>query len=71
MLNTVILDGAVAISWVEFKPEPEYKPIDVLKLVKALAKKVSEAKEENGDKCSDEQALAVMALAANLGVSLD
>jgi|TARA_R110002153_G_C13184805_1_gene485445 hypothetical protein len=65
------LDGAIAISWVEFKPEPEYKPIDVLKLVKALAKKVSEAKEENGDKCSDEQALAVMALATKLGVELD
>jgi hypothetical protein len=65
------LDGALAISWVEFKPEAEYKPIDVLKLVKSLAKKVAEAKEENGDKCSEDQAKAVMGLAAQLGVSLD
>jgi hypothetical protein len=65
------LDGALAISWVEFKPEAEYKPIDVMKLVKALAKKVAEAKEEKGDKCSKEQAKAVMGLAAQLGVSLD
>tara|TARA_B110000908_G_scaffold97848_1_gene115558 strand:- start:217 stop:690 length:474 start_codon:yes stop_codon:yes gene_type:complete len=64
-------EGALAISWVEFKPEPEYKPLDVMKLVKALAKKVADADEAKGDLCSPEQAVAVAALAASLGVTLD
>ena len=65
------LEGALAVSWVEFKPEPEYKPLDVMKLVKALAKKVADADEAKGDLCSPEQAVAVAALAASLGVTLD
>lgn len=64
------LEGALKVSWVEFKPEAEYKPMDVLKLVKALAKKVEEADESLGDKCSEEQAKMVMALAAQLGVEV-
>jgi hypothetical protein len=40
-------------------------------LVKALAKKVADADEAMGDKCSEDQAKAVMSLAAQLGVSLD
>jgi len=64
------LEGALKVSWVEFKPEAEYKPIDVMKLMKALAKKVSEADEAMGDKCSSEQAQAVLSLAAQMGVEL-
>lgn len=64
------LEGALKVSWVEFKPEAEYKPMDVMKLVKALAKKVEEADEAMGDKCSEAQAKAVMALAAQMGVEL-
>ena len=65
------LEGSLAVSWVEFKPEPEYKPLDVMKLVKALAKKVADADEAKGDLCSPEQAVAVASLAASLGVTLD
>lgn len=64
------LEGAMKVSWVEFKPEAEYKPMDVMKLVQALAKKVADADEAMGDKCSDEQAKMVMALAAQLGVEV-
>tara|TARA_R110000787_G_scaffold113817_2_gene223130 strand:- start:402 stop:902 length:501 start_codon:yes stop_codon:yes gene_type:complete len=65
------LEGALAVSWVEFKPEPEYKPLDALKLVTALAKRIAAADADKGDVCSDEQAAAILALAANMGVDLD
>jgi len=65
------LEGALAVSWVEFKPEPEYKPFDALKLVTALAKRIAAADSDKGDVCSDEQAAAILTLAANMGVDLD
>tara|TARA_R110002167_G_scaffold235258_1_gene440575 strand:- start:385 stop:861 length:477 start_codon:yes stop_codon:yes gene_type:complete len=65
------LEGALAISWVEFKPEAEYKPLDALKLVTALAKRIAAADSDKGDVCSDEQAAAIMALADSMGVDLD
>ena len=65
------LEGALAISWVEFKPEAEYKPFDALKLVTALAKRIAAADADKGDVCSDEQAAAIMALATSMGVDLE
>mgnify|MGYP003655862602 FL=1 len=63
--------GAMEVSWVEFKPEPEYKPLDALKLVTALAKRIAAADADKGDVCSDEQAAAILALATSMGVELD
>ena len=65
------LEGALAVSWVEFKPEPEYKPLDALKLVTALAKRIAAADADKGDVCSDEQAAAILALATSMGVDLE
>ena len=65
------LEGALAISWVEFKPEPEYKPFDALKLVTALAKRISAADADKGDVCTFEQAAAILSLASSMGVDLE
>ena len=65
------LEGAMATSWVEFKPEPEYKPLDALKLVTALAKRISAADADKGDVVSFDQAAAILALASSMGIDLD
>lgn len=36
------IEGAIAVSPEEFKPEPEYKPMDLAEAIKALIKKASE-----------------------------
>lgn len=64
------LDGATATSWVDFKPEPEYKPIDALALVKAMVTKINNVDPEKGDKCTQKQAKAINALAVELGVEV-
>tara|TARA_R110002012_G_scaffold111320_5_gene256259 strand:- start:3032 stop:3505 length:474 start_codon:yes stop_codon:yes gene_type:complete len=64
------LDGALAKSWVEFKPEQPYQPIDAAKLIAALVKKVQGADASKGDKCTEKQAKAVLALATELGIEV-
>jgi hypothetical protein len=63
------LDGAQEKSWTEYKPDPDYKPVDALALVKALAKKIS-AERKEGDKVTDTQATAILKMASELGVSV-
>tara|TARA_R110002111_G_scaffold123047_1_gene186887 strand:- start:170 stop:646 length:477 start_codon:yes stop_codon:yes gene_type:complete len=63
--------GAMEVSWVEFKPEPEYKPLDALKLVTALAKRISASDATKGDVCTFDQAAAILGLAASMGVDLE
>lgn len=64
------IEGAMAQSWVEFKPEAEYKPFDALAAIKAMAKKAAAADLEKGDKCNKKQQAAILKLAADLGVEL-
>lgn len=65
------LEGALSVLWTEFKPEAEYKPIDVLVLIEKLAKRVAKADVALGDKVNAEQLLAVMSLAASMGIVLE
>jgi hypothetical protein len=64
------LDGAQAKSWTEYKPDPEYKPLDALAMVKAMATKISKADKDKGDKVTNAQAKAILKLAADLGVEV-
>ena len=64
------LEGSMECSWTDFKPEQPYQPIDALALIKALAKKVSNADADKGDKVTAKQAKAVMQLATDLGIDV-
>jgi len=61
------LEGAMSISWVEFKPEPDYKPIDAIALIKALIKKVDAADPAKGDKVTSMQVSELHDMARKLG----
>ena len=61
------LDGAQEKSWTEFKPDPDYKPVDALALVTALVKKIK-AERKEGDKVTAKQSTAILKLADELGV---
>ncbi len=67
--GTFDLEGAQEKSWTEYKPDPAYKPVDALALVKALAKKISADRKE-GDKVTDVQATAILKMASDLGVTV-
>lgn len=65
------LEGAQAKSWVEYKPETPYRPIDALALIKAMAIKVQDADVKRGDKVTKAQAKSILQFAASMGVELD
>ena len=67
--GTFDLDGALAKSWTEFKPEPPYTPVDAVKMVAAMVKKV-QAERKDGDKVTKAQAKAILALGVELGVNV-
>lgn len=48
--GTFDLEGALGVSWVEFKPEPEYVPFDAGAALRQLMKKVEKADPAKGDK---------------------
>jgi hypothetical protein len=48
--GTFDLEGALSVSWVEFKPEPAYVPFDAEAALRALMKKVENADPTKGDK---------------------
>lgn len=62
------MEAAVATSWTEYKPEPEYKPFDAMAAMKAMLKRVDDADPAKGDKVTPEQAKALHTLAASWGV---
>ena len=57
--KSTLLDEAIATSWVEYKPEPEYKPLDFKAELAKLLKKADERvnTKDKGDKV-DKQLLA-------------
>lgn len=63
------LAGATETSWVEFKPEQAYKPVDALALVASLVKKINADRHE-GDKVTKAQAKAINKLAVEMGVEV-
>lgn len=61
-------EGAIENAWTEFKPEPTYKPFDAVKAISQIVKRVQDADADKGDRVTAEQAEAILALAAKLGV---
>lgn len=68
--GTFDLEGAQEKSWVEFKPESEYKPFDALKAIAKIVGRVQGADAAKGDKVTSAQAKAILKLATELGVEV-
>ncbi len=67
--GTFDLDGALAKSWTEYKPEQPYRPVDALKLIQAVVTKITKEREE-GDKVTDTQAQHILECAAKMGIEV-
>lgn len=52
--KTSNIEGAIATSPEDFKPEPEYKPMDLAEAIKALIKKASERVGSENDNVPEE-----------------
>ena len=63
------LAGALAKSWVEFKPQQPNRPVDAIKLIKAVVKKV-QADRVEGDKVTDAQTKLILDCAAKMGIEV-
>jgi len=60
--KTTDMDGAHAIMWTEFKPEPEYQPIDIVATVTNLLKRIEKDTAKNGTKYDAGQIKALEAI---------
>lgn len=49
------MDGAYAIMWTEFKPEPVYQPIDIVESVAALLNRIEKDAAKRGTKYDPEK----------------
>lgn len=58
------LEAAMEVSPEDFKPEPEYKPMDLAAMIEAMIKKAEKADADKGDKVDAELLAKVKALVA-------